>query len=336
MKENSLIRDLTKHDDEELLLRPQFLNQYIGQKDIKEMLDIYIKAALKRNEALDHILLYGAPGLGKTTLASIIANELDVDIKITSGPAIEKTGDIAAILSTLKEGDVLFIDEIHRLPRFVEEVLYAAMEDYVLDIVINKDGDGRSIRLDLPPFTLVGATTRFGDLSHPLRERFGAVFRLNYYNHHELETIVRRTSKVYETKIEEDAVLELAKRSRGTPRIANRLFRRIRDFAEIMNDAVIDYKITKLALSKIGIDNRGLDQLDYLYLRGIVEKYNGGPVGILSIASTIGEEATTIEEVLEPYLLQEGYIKRTSRGRYATKRAFDALGIKYYEGLLDE
>lgn len=332
----SLLRELSHHEDDELMLRPQYLNQYIGQTDIKEMLNIYIKAALKRNEALDHVLLYGAPGLGKTTLAQIIANELDVDIKITSGPAIEKTGDIAAILSTLKEGDVLFIDEIHRLPRFVEEVLYSAMEDYVLDIVINKEGEGRSIRIDLPPFTLVGATTRFGDLSHPLRERFGAIFRLNYYTFEELQTIVRRTSNVYETTIEENAVLELAKRSRGTPRISNRLFRRIRDFAEIMNDGLIDYDITKLALEKIGIDNRGLDQLDYLYLRGIVEKYSGGPVGIQAIASTIGEEATTIEEVLEPYLLQEGYIKRTSRGRFATKLAYDALGIKYFEGFIEE
>src|SRR5690554_5279562 len=335
-EEKSIIRDLDVANEDELMLRPQRLNQYIGQDDIKEMLSIYIQAALKREESLDHILLYGAPGLGKTTLASIIANELDVDIKITSGPAIEKTGDIAAILSTLKEGDVLFIDEIHRLPRFVEEVLYAAMEDYVLDIVINKDGDGRSIRIDLPPFTLVGATTRFGDLSHPLRERFGAIFRLNYYTFEELQTIVRRTSNVYETTIEENAVLELAKRSRGTPRISNRLFRRIRDFAEIMNDGLIDYDITKLALEKIGIDNRGLDQLDYLYLRGIVEKYSGGPVGIQAIASTIGEEATTIEEVLEPYLLQEGYIKRTSRGRFATKLAYDALGIKYFEGFIEE
>ena len=333
--EQSILRNLAVKEDDELYLRPQRLSQYIGQNDIKEMLSVYIQAALKRNESLDHILLYGAPGLGKTTLAQIIANELGVNIRITSGPAIEKTGDLAALLTALKHGDVLFIDEIHRLPRFVEEVLYSAMEDYVLDIVLDKERDSRSIRIDLPPFTLIGATTRFGDLSAPLRERFGAVLRLSYYSQSELEQIVRRTSNVYQNETEEKAVIELAKRSRGTPRIANRLFRRVRDFAEILSDGKVTFDITDMALSKLGIDQKGLDTSDYLYLRGIIDRFGGGPVGLESIASTIGEEPTTIEDVFEPYLLQEGYIKRTPRGRDATELAYQALGKKYYKGILD-
>ncbi len=336
MKEVNVLSAMAQKEDEEQSLRPQTLSQYIGQTDIKEMLHIYIKAALKREESLDHVLLYGAPGLGKTTLAQIIANEMGVNIKITSGPAIERSGDLAALLSSLQAGDVLFIDEIHRLPRYVEEVLYSAMEDYVIDIVIGKEGESRSIRIDLPPFTLIGATTRFGDLSAPLRDRFGAVLRLSYYKLEELTNIVSRTAMVYQNAIDEVAVNELARRSRGTPRIANRLFRRVRDFAEIMTDGHITLDITNLALTKLGIDKNGLDESDYLYLRGIVERFNGGPVGLESLAATIGEETGTIEDVYEPYLLQEGYIKRTPRGRVATELAYKLLGIKYYKGLLEE
>ena len=320
-------------DEDGLSLRPETLSEYIGQKDAKEMLEVYIKAALKRNESLDHVLLYGPPGLGKTTLSQIIANEMGTNIKVISGPSVERSGDLAAILSTLNEGDILFIDEIHRLPRYVEEVLYSAMEDYVLDIVVGKDGSTKSIRIDLPPFTLVGATTRFGDLSAPLRDRFGVVLRLDYYTVDELKSIIHRTSKVYNTEIEIDALDELASRSRGTPRIANRLFRRVRDFADVKNDGVITLEICNLALGKLGIDKCGLDYTDYRYLKAIINQFKGGPVGVESIAATISEEVTTIEDVYEPYLLQEGYIVRSSRGRVATEKAYEQLGISYMKGL---
>ncbi len=335
MKDERILTNLALKEDEDKALRPQTLSEYVGQNDIKEMLDIYIKAAKKRNEAIDHILFYGPPGLGKTTLASIVANEMNVSIKITSGPAIERSGDLAAILTSLEPGDILFIDEIHRLPRVVEEVLYAAMEDYVIDILIGKDSQTRSIRIDLPPFTLIGATTRFGSLSAPLRERFGVVFKLNFYTEEDLSNIARRTSRVYETKIEEDAVYELARRSRGTPRIVNRLFRRVRDFAEIIGDGKITKKITGHALSKLGISESGLDEADLEYLRALVEKFNGGPVGIENISATISEDPVTVEDVYEPFLLQEGYIKRTPRGRVALEKTYTLLGIKYYKGLFD-
>lgn len=308
-------------DYKEESLRPLLLNDYIGQANIKEMLDIYLKAAKMRNEAMDHILLYGPPGLGKTTLAHIIANEMNANIKVTSGPIIERSGDLAAILSTLEPGDILFIDEIHRIPSYVEEVLYSAMEDFVLDIMIGKDDKARSIRIDLPPFTLIGATTRYGDLSSPLRERFGIVERLEFYNISELQQIIERTSRVYEYSISEKASLELAKRSRGTPRIANRLFRRLRDFSQVKNEKEISFETTNLALKKLHIDNYGLDSTDIRYLLGILEKFNGGPVGLETISAQIGEEQSTIEDVYEPYLLQEGFIKRTPRGRVITEKA---------------
>ncbi|MDE7384517.1 MAG: Holliday junction branch migration DNA helicase RuvB [Anaeroplasmataceae bacterium] len=333
MEEERIVSPEVVEDEDTLSLRPQSLSEYIGQASAKEMLDVYIQAALKRNESLDHVLLYGPPGLGKTTLAQIIANELGTSLKVISGPSIERSGDLAAVLSTLNEGDVLFIDEIHRLPRYVEEVLYSAMEDYVLDIMVGKDSNTKSIRVDLPPFTLVGATTRFGDLSAPLRDRFGVVLRLEYYTLEELKMIVSRTASVYGTEIDAEALEELASRSRGTPRIANRLFRRVRDFADVKNEGRITLKICTEALSKLGIDKNGLDYTDHRYLKAIIHTFKGGPVGVESIAATISEEVSTIEDVYEPYLLQEGYIKRSSRGRVATEKAYEELGIPYLKGL---
>ena len=333
MSNRIIDNNLQSEDEEMLTLRPQLLTEYVGQADAKEMLNVFIKAALSREESLDHVLLYGPPGLGKTTLAEIIANELGVNIKTVSGPAIEKSGDLASILTSLNEGDVLFIDEIHRLPSYVEEILYSAMEDYALDIVVGKDNSAKSIRVDLPPFTLVGATTRFGDLSAPLRDRFGVILRLNYYTNEELNSIVNRTAKVYETTISPEASNELAKRSRGTPRIANRLFRRVRDFACVLGDGNIDLKICKYALDKLNIDDCGLDLTDIKYLRCIIEHFKGGPVGLEAISASIGEVCATIEDVYEPYLLQEGYISRTPRGRIANEKAYKHLGISLLKGL---
>ena len=320
-------------DIDEYKLRPSYLREYIGQDDIKETLGVFIKAAKLRDESLDHVLFYGPPGLGKTTLAYIIANELGRNIKTASGPAIEKTGDLAAILTSLEPGDVLFIDEIHRMPRFIEEVLYSAMEDFTLDIIINNDGSGRSIKIDLQPFTLVGATTRIGDLSSPLRDRFGIINHLNYYTHEDLEKIVKRTAKVYGTKIDSKAAMEIARRSRGTPRLANRLFKRVRDFALVNELDTINEEITKSSLDKLKVDNVGLDETDHKLLKTIIEKYNGGPVGIDALASSIGEEKTTLEDVYEPFLIQNGFLKRTNRGRMATDKAYDHLKITREERL---
>lgn len=306
----------------EMSLRPQTLKQYIGQTKVKENLEIFIKAAKMRQETLDHVLLYGPPGLGKTTLAAIIANEMGVNIRTTSGPAIERPGDLAAILTALEPGDVLFIDEIHRLPRTIEEVLYPAMEDFCLDIVIGKGPSARSVRLDLPPFTLVGATTRAGALSAPLRDRFGVLSRLEYYNESQLQNIVMRTAEVLETEIDDSAAVELARRSRGTPRIANRLLRRVRDFAQVKGDGDINEGLAKEALELLQVDRLGLDHIDHKLLRGIIEKYRGGPVGLETIAATIGEEAHTIEDVYEPYLLQIGFLQRTPRGRIVTELVY--------------
>ncbi|MBO5138579.1 MAG: Holliday junction branch migration DNA helicase RuvB [Bacilli bacterium] len=312
-------------------IRPEVFSEYIGQTDVKENLKVFIDAAKMRNESLDHVLLYGPPGLGKTTLAFIIANELGTNIKTASGPSIEKAGDLAAVLSTLEKGDVLFIDEIHRMPRFIEEILYPAMEDFTLDIIVGNDNNTRSIKIDLPPFTLVGATTRAGDLSAPLRDRFGIISKLQYYSVDELATIIKRTSRVLKMDIEDDAAKELASRSRGTPRIANRLFKRVRDFALVEGNGYISSDIVELALQKLKVDKIGLDNTDHELLLAIIKKFNGGPVGVEAIASAIGEEVTTIEDVYEPFLLQNGLLKRTARGRVATQKAYEILNLKYEE-----
>lgn len=315
-------------EDKDMTIRPVSLDEYVGQSEIKENLGVFIKSSVMRGETLDHILLYGPPGLGKTTLAYIIANELGTNIKTASGPSIEKSGDLAAILSTLEEGDVLFIDEIHRIPRYIEEILYPAMEDFYLDIIVGSDGSSRNIKINLPHFTLVGATTRAGDLSSPLRDRFGIISKLNFYTEDELYQIIKRTSMVLDTPITDDAARELAKRSRGTPRIANRLFKRVRDFALVYGDGIINKEILDNSLDRLKVDKTGLDDTDYNLLLSIVERFNGGPVGLEALASSIGEEASTIEDVYEPYLLQQGYLKRTARGRVVTDKTYEYLGIK--------
>lgn len=327
MEDRVITGEELESDGLDASLRPVSLDEYIGQDEIKENLRVFIGAAKIRDEALDHVLLYGPPGLGKTTLAHIIANELGSNIKTASGPSLEKGGDLAAVLSTLEPGDVLFIDEIHRMPKFVEEILYPAMEDYELDIIIGADGKSRSIKIDLPPFTLVGATTRAGDLSSPLRDRFGIISKLNYYKDEELQQIVKRTGRVLSMNIEDDAALEIAKRCRKTPRVANRLFKRVRDFALVKGDAVIGHEITVDSLKRLKVDEYGLDQIDIEYLEALINKFNGGPVGVETIATAIGEEVTTIEDVVEPFLLQEGFIKRTPRGRMATEKAYKHLKI---------
>lgn len=330
MQEESVVTNYHLEDDQLMdnTIRPESISEYIGQEDVKENIRVFVEAAKMRNEPLDHVLLYGPPGLGKTTLAFIIAHELGTNIKTASGPSIEKSGDLAAILSSLEPGDVLFIDEIHRMPRYIEEILYPAMEDFSLDIIVGSEGNSRNIKIDLPPFTLVGATTRAGDLSAPLRDRFGITSKLQFYTVEELTDIIKRTARVLDVEIEEEAARELAKRSRGTPRIANRLFKRVRDFALVKGNGTVDLAITEDALEHLKVDKMGLDNTDHELLLAVIEKFGGGPVGIEALSSSIGEEVTTIEDVYEPYLLQTGLLKRTSRGRIATDKAYEVLGIE--------
>ena len=329
MEKRIISTEITKEDKQiEKSLRPQFLSEYIGQEKIRKNLKVYIDAAKLRKESLDHVLFYGPPGLGKTTLCNIIANEMGTNLKVTSGPAIEKPGDMAAILNNLNEGDVLFVDEIHRLNRQVEEVLYPAMEDFVIDIVIGKDAGARSIRLDLPKFTLVGATTRAGLLTAPLRDRFGVVQKLEFYNTDELKEIVRRSATVLGVEIDESGAIEIARRSRGTPRLANRLLKRVRDFAQVKYNGIIDKSVADFALDTLDVDKLGLDNNDRMILLTIIEKFGGGPVGLNTLSAAIGEDAGTLEEVYEPYLLMNGLINRTPGGRVATENAYIHLGIE--------
>ena len=330
MDDESVVTNYHLEDDQVMdnTIRPESIDEYIGQEDVKENIRVFVEAAKMRNEPLDHVLLYGPPGLGKTTLAFIIAHELGTNIKTASGPSIEKSGDLAAILSSLEPGDVLFVDEIHRMPRYIEEILYPAMEDFSLDIIVGSEGNSRNIKIDLPPFTLVGATTRAGDLSAPLRDRFGITSKLQFYTVEELRDIIKRTARVLDVPITDEAALELAKRSRGTPRIANRLFKRVRDFALVEGNGEVDIDITEKALNRLQVDKYGLDRTDHELLLAIIERFNGGPVGIEALSSSIGEEVTTIEDVYEPYLLQTGLLKRTSRGRIATDKAYLVLGIE--------
>ena len=332
MDEENLINPELINEEENRLensLRPKTLDEYIGQTKVKENMKIYIEAAKKRGEPLDHVLLYGPPGLGKTTLSNIISNEMNSNIKITSGPAIEKPGDLAALLTNLSEFDVLFIDEIHRLNKSVEEILYPALEDYTLDIIIGKGPSARSIRLDLPKFTLIGATTKAGSLTTPLRDRFGIVERLELYKPEDLQKIVKRSAGILDVEIDDTATMEIAKRSRGTPRIANRILKRVRDYAAVLGDGKVDLKMAKLALSKLEIDDLGLDQTDRNILLTIIQKYAGGPVGIETLAATTGEEMETIEDVYEPFLMQIGFVARTPRGRVALPSAYEHLNIEY-------